>query len=173
MRIFSHWKTTLLPLSLHGYRTGDWLVSAGEICVRQLPEVSWRSERPGVGDSFFGFLVWYVLISVWPAVWEDQTCLGTRHWRHRRRGMLSRQIVSGVVTWNFGSAVEPFPCVCGQNLGESVSRCGCQWRAVCPSSCIGFVITLFSFLCLMSRSNLFVCQSDCIIMNTACIVCLV
>jgi hypothetical protein len=37
------------------------------------------------------------------------------------------------------------PCVCGQDLGASVSRCGRQWRAGSPSSCIWLVMIFLSF----------------------------
>jgi hypothetical protein len=117
-RTFWRRKPTLLPVSLYGYRTGDWLVNASERCARQLTEISWPAERPGIGDSCFGCRVWYILSWAWPAEGEDKTCLRTRRCCRRRRGMLLRQIVPGVGIWNSGLAVEPFRASVGRIWGH-------------------------------------------------------
>jgi hypothetical protein len=160
MRTFWRRKPNLLPVSLYGYRTGDWLVNAGERCARQLTEISWWTERPGVGDSYFGCRVWYILSWVWPAEGEDRACLRTRRWCRRRRGMLLRQIVSGVGIWNSGLPVEPSRASVGRIWGHRSGDASASGGPAVRLHVFGLLWLCFPFLCLMSPVNVFVSQSD-------------
>jgi hypothetical protein len=149
-------KPTLLPVSLYGYRTDDWLLMPVKgACVSSPRFLGELSDR--------GFMT-CILVVVCDTSW-----VGPGQPRERTGplwGPVAGAVDAGacgggklclaVGHLKFGLGCGTVPCVCEQDLGASVSRCGRQWWAGGPSPCIRFVIIfLFSFLCLMSPVNVF------------------
>jgi hypothetical protein len=153
-------KPTPVPATLYGYRTGDWLVNAFERCARQLTEISWWAEWPGVGQSYFGCRVWYILSWAWPAEGDDRSCLRTRRWCRRSQGMPLRQIASGVGIWNSGLAVETSRASVSRIWGHRSAHAGASGGPAVRLHVFGLLRLCFPLLYLMSPVNVFISQSD-------------